>query len=591
MNTFRVLFLLFFVLNLNSFAQQKKYVSYTIKDGETIKSIAKDLDISTRDLLSLNPDIGKKPSAETVIIIPNKLYGSSTNLEEKVSVETADSDLYKVQPKETLYGISKKFGLSIAELIQLNPELVDGLKTGMELKTSFKETIKKGDDDDTDFVVHTVVKDNTIYNLTKKYNITEADLIKLNPALEEGLKLGMVLKIKKATGTPSKEISSKNQHVSDVAEVTIAKGATFRENIRSNKQIDVVFVLPYNVSKLDDLTNKGADFSKNSLPTIATDFHLGALLAIDSLKLKGIYINATFLDSENSLNKMIQVGKNPALASADVIIGPLFFDKAEWLSKHVKPTIITPFYSKNQDSYSANNLIKAGSKAEIAEDKLLSYLKTSYTNQNIILVNDGKAETLSRLWRIHNNLKTIPGVGEISVIKAEKGYISGGRITERMKATGKNWVFLITDDNVITASAMNNLKGLADKYDITLISSDKGKNFDTTDNNILGSLNFTYPSTEFYDMSSRNNKVFYEKYQVKNYAEPSDYAIKGFDVTYDALIRLASTEGSIESAFASGKSVRVASVFNYAKKTTGGFENKGVFIVQYSKDLSPIILP
>ena len=103
MNTFRVLFLLFFVLNLNSFAQQKKYVSYTIKDGETIKSIAKDLDISTRDLLSLNPDIGKKPSAETVIIIPNKLYGSSTNLEEKVSVETADSDLYKVQPKETLY--------------------------------------------------------------------------------------------------------------------------------------------------------------------------------------------------------------------------------------------------------------------------------------------------------------------------------------------------------------------------------------------------------------------------------------------------------------------------------------------------------
>ena len=142
MNTFRVLFLLFFVLNLNSFAQQKKYVSYTIKDGETIKSIAKDLDISTRDLLSLNPDIGKKPRAETVIIIPNKLYGSSTNLEEMVSVETADSDLYIFQPKETLYGISKKFGLSIAELIQLNPELADGLKIGMELKTSFKETIK-----------------------------------------------------------------------------------------------------------------------------------------------------------------------------------------------------------------------------------------------------------------------------------------------------------------------------------------------------------------------------------------------------------------------------------------------------------------
>ena len=60
-------------------AQQKKYVSYTVKKGETMKSIAKDYDASTRDLLRLNPDIGRKPKANTVIIVPNKNYGKMHN--------------------------------------------------------------------------------------------------------------------------------------------------------------------------------------------------------------------------------------------------------------------------------------------------------------------------------------------------------------------------------------------------------------------------------------------------------------------------------------------------------------------------------
>ena len=50
--------------NLKNFQQMKK--------GETMKSIAKNYDASTRDLLRLNPDIGRKPKANTVIIVPNK---------------------------------------------------------------------------------------------------------------------------------------------------------------------------------------------------------------------------------------------------------------------------------------------------------------------------------------------------------------------------------------------------------------------------------------------------------------------------------------------------------------------------------------
>ena len=105
MKKFRFLLLFLLLFSALAFAQQKKYVSYTVKKGETIKQIARSLDISTRDLLRLNPDVSRKPRPNTVIIIPNKNYG-------KVEVKPSSSigSTYEVKPKETLFGISRMFG-------------------------------------------------------------------------------------------------------------------------------------------------------------------------------------------------------------------------------------------------------------------------------------------------------------------------------------------------------------------------------------------------------------------------------------------------------------------------------------------------
>ena len=74
MRKFKILIILLFVVIASSCGQQKKYISYTVKKGETLKGIAKRLGIKTKDLLSLNPDIGRKPVPETLIIIPNNEY-------------------------------------------------------------------------------------------------------------------------------------------------------------------------------------------------------------------------------------------------------------------------------------------------------------------------------------------------------------------------------------------------------------------------------------------------------------------------------------------------------------------------------------
>ena len=552
-------------------AQQKKYVSYTVKEGENMKSIAKGYKISTRDLLKLNPDIGRKPKPNTVIIVPNKNYGKAI-----IEASEGDFELYLVKPKETLFGISKMFNISIDELKKANPELENGLKIGMHLR--IPNSTENVENDADNFIMHTVVKDDTVYNLTKKFEVSKEELFALNPGLSEGLKLGMLLKIKPIDTSETNE------------EETVSETGFFIENLNLEKTINVAIMLPYQLNKYSDSIPKSTLNKGNSILNIATDFHMGASMAIDSLKRKGVKINVRYFDTQNSNYKLKTIVDRNDFSDTDVVIGPLFYAKAHWLSKHINVPVIAPVYSKDQDNLSAGNLIKSDSNsAHLLEEVLLNYMKENYNGENIIIINDGNEESQSKLWQAVNKIKAFDSIQNVSVIKSNKGYINNEIFGNKLKADAKNWILLISDASVTTAAAVNNLKGFNEEYDITLFSVDKGRNFDSIDNSFLGQLNFVFPTTEFVNMENKEVKNFYNNFRSKNYAHPSKFAIRGFDITYDTLVRLASDE-SLEDGLKAGKSSRVSGMFNYNKKLFGSYENNGVYLIQYNKDLNPIIL-
>ncbi|UMB60389.1 LysM peptidoglycan-binding domain-containing protein [Lutibacter sp. A80] len=578
MKRIKFLVLILMLCTFNMVAQQKKYVSYVVKNGETMKSIAKDYDISTRDLLRLNPDIGRKPKENTVIIVPNKNYGKQV-----IGVEKTET--YIVKPKETLFGISKKHNITIEELIEANPELLnDGLKIGMHLE--IPAAIESKESDLTNYITHTVVKDDTVYNLTKKYEVSQENLMALNPALSEGLKLGMVLKIKPIATTIEEDITEGSFEGGE----EVVDTGLFEEPFNLKKTIDVAIMLPYQLNKYSDSIPEKVLSKGNSILNIATDFHMGSVMAIDSLRSKGVTVNIKYFDTQNSKYKLQTIVNNNDFSETDVIIGPLFYAKAHWLSKHVNAPVIAPIYSKDQKSLSASNLIKSDDANDLLlEEHLLDYMKATYNGENIIVINDVEEKSQSRLWRVVNKLKTIDSIQDITVLKPSKGNIENAKFAQKLKKNTKNWIFLISDEIVTTATAINNLKGFMEDYDLTLLSIDKGRNFDKIDNSFLGQLNFTYPTTDFVNMQDPKVKNFYTKFSAKYATLPSKYAVRGFDVTYDILLRLAS-ENSIEEALRAGKSSRISAVFNYNKKLFGSFENNGVYIIKYNKELSPVLV-
>ncbi len=627
MNRITLLLVFLFLFSAIGIAQQKKYISYTVKSGENIRSIARDYDISFRDLLRLNPDVSRNPEPNTIIIVPNKNYGKNV-----VNVAAVNDKFHAVKPKETLYGISKMYGVSVEDLIAVNPELKNGLKIGMNLE--IPEGIKIKQDGDINYEFHWVVKDDTLYNLSKRYHITQAELLRLNPSLKDGLKIGLELVVPKISESSSQYPSNYEYHTvikddtlynlskryqvsqaellrlnpelseglklgmvlkikslqnGEYKKDEIKENFNFKEKLDFSKEINLVMLLPYQLNTLSDST-RSDNFRKNhSLLNIVTDFHMGATMAIDSLRKRGLNVNVKFLDSENSTQKLQSLINKNNFKEVDAVIGPLYFDSALWLSKHIDSPVIVPFYSKSQTVNSNDNLVKAAPENDILESELLKYLEQHYQGENIVVINDGKSESQSKLWQIVNRLKAFKNIQNVSVVKSQNGYISRSNISEKLNGSGGNWVLLVSDEMVTTAAAVNNLKGLVDNFRITLIAFDKGKNFDSVDNNLLGKLNFIFPTLEYLNIDDNNVNNFYKNYQAKNYAIPSKYALKGFDITYDILVRIASENG-LKQGLEAGKSSRVSTVFSFNKNLAGSFENHGIYIIQYNTALMPTVL-
>ena len=100
----------------------------------------------------------------------------------------------------------------------------------------------------------------------------------------------------------------------------------------------------------------------------------------------------------------------------------------------------------------------------------------------------------------------------------------------------------------------------------------------------LTKLKLMYPS-----VSGENNsieaQIFKKEYKKKNKILPSTYATRGFDVTFDTMMRLLQDKNYQETAdlFATEQ---IDNKFEYYKKTDGGYANKGIYILYYDTDLT-----
>ena len=549
MRKFKILIILLFVVIASSCGQQKKYISYTVKKGETLKGIAKRLGIKTKDLLSLNPDIGRKPVPETLIIIPNNEYQQ---------IEEAPN------PVENNNSIPVSGEVPVVE----------------ELKN--------------DFVLHKVEKGDTFYNLTRAYNVSKAQLNQLNPSIDSlGLQLDMLLKIK------------------PVADEDLL--VLYRDTIQENTVVKLVMLLPFRAIEYDTIDAKDI-FKTKKLVNITTDIYLGASVAIDSLHSLGVDIELSVFDTGRKDTKLDSILAVTDFDNIDAIIGPLYSEEVPKVANRTGVPVVFPVYSKKQNRFSSSKIIKTSADRAIHQEALIDYVLTNYVNENILIIGDSSATSIRNSDLIKSRLVQHDSINEALIIYPNEGYIKKHFVINALKPDVGNWVILATDKRDISSDVINSLISLpveepeedeseeedekseeeSDEPEMQILPEDtvikvfgisKSSQFDKIDNNKLAKLGFTFTSDTFIDENSPEIQLFHSQYLEKNYAYPSYYATRGFDILFDIGMRLASGK-KLKETFKQGVSYRLESKFEYSKSLFNISSNHGIYILKYTPDLT-----
>lgn len=618
-------------LSCSWFAQAQKFKAHTVKQGETVESIAKKYQVSVSDIYALNPDAKKKLSLNSVLIIPNAAavssdattetkeligYGShkvkrketlySISKEYNIEIEdikkhnkrlysenlrkgdqiripkyktvvskvTPSNALktYKVQPKEGKWRVAYKFGITVAELETLNPGMNEVLQPGDEINVPNTSDEKVVDDS---FNYYTVQKSEGFYRLKVKLGLTQEELEQLNPELKiDGLKEGMVLKV------------PQNVTVGEV--VGKVEETNLSNNLKNLKTKQIAIMLPFRLSRVDiDSVQEAKEMIKSDRRlSVSLDFHSGVLMAVDSAKQLGISTRLKVFDTEDQLAEISKILNNNDFSNYDAVIGPLMANNLDRVARTLEKDgvpVISPIL-KPEQLY--NNVFQTIPEPEMLANAMIQYVKDDARKVNVIIISDHSNREIS------NRLKSeFPGAKQIFSRKSKEGrdayYIMAADLSGAF-SNGKNYVFLETANEALVSNVTSMLNGLTNKnQDIVLASTKFTDAFEgaNVSNYHLASLKFHYPSTNK-SLNADEQNSFVKSYKNKYGIEPNKFAARGFDLTLDVLLRLASDDDLYKASGNDVETQYTENKFRYSKKLNGGYYNEAIYIVKYTSDLT-----
>ena len=149
--------------------------TYTVKAGDSLWKIANQYGLTVAELKNLNGLTSDNLSIGQVLKISNS---SSSN----------NSNTYTVKAGDSLWKIANQYGLTVAELKNLNGLTSDNLSIGQVLKISNSSSSNNSN-------TYTVKAGDSLWNIANKYGITVSELKNLNGLTSDNLSIGQILKV------------------------------------------------------------------------------------------------------------------------------------------------------------------------------------------------------------------------------------------------------------------------------------------------------------------------------------------------------------------------------------------------------------
>ena len=628
----KILLFLCVLTGFSLWAQPKQHNSYTVKEGDTLESIAKVFRVSPSDIKSLNPTLEKGLQKGMLLIIPgdeisyfNKkqptgfekytvkdketLYGLAQRFHitqddlrrynmilykkelrkgqeitiplyrdapKEISKGKEGLTKYIVKPGEGLWRIAQNYGVTQETLERLNPNLPNPLKEGMEIWVPAGKSGVPEVTTDKALVLYQVEKGEGFMSLERKFGLSQKELEKLNPELKDGIKLEAQIWI------PKNNFLDYVATLGGASQTGVATGNATDANPKIKSGMNpsniktVSFVLPFRVNGIQagNIADIKIKLQKEKITAIASDFYSGALMALDSLQKMGFSLTVNVYDSNGNAQGVKAISSSEGLKNSQVIIGPFSPSAFNALSETITSdniAILAPLSNRNIEL--RPNVFQTVPTIEVQQNSMISFINQKYPDANIVLLSDAKSKDM--------NEKLLSSFSQAKNVDNIQG------IQSALNKEATNIVFVSSDDVVFLSDAIRilyNIAGINGKnknYNIIMATLDKGDAYDhnSISNSQLSALKFTYPAANRY---AGESNPFIKKYLKTYKISPSKYAFRGFDLTMDAVLRTSLVGNFIKEANI-GETSYQENKFQYVKNAAkgGGYENRAVYILRY----------
>lgn len=295
---------------------------------------------------------------------------------------------------ETLYSISRQYGVTVNDILNANPGLTENIIAGQTVKipsASAEPELKKLAPCKT---THIVAKKETIYGISHQYGISQEELIAANPRLVNGkLKKGMELCI-------PYNIEEKQIHQEKTQQVMEKLEAQRQESlVRYYDVIKIAVIAPFALNE----SRRSVDAQK------MTDFYKGFLMAVDTLKHKGISCEIYAYEEKGSDgSSMSSILSQPALKTVNLIVGPFRPANAAKVaafaaSNNIK--MVTPMSTKSYDLTSNKCIFEISAPQSYVSQNVYGKFVDKYSKNNVIFVSMSDNKDLETFNGLKSALK------------------------------------------------------------------------------------------------------------------------------------------------------------------------------------------
>jgi hypothetical protein len=345
----------------------------------------------------------------------------------------------------------------------------------------------------------------------------------------------------------------------------------------------ISMLLPFNLDNL----NTGAQYSSATLSraNLSLDYYQGFKLALDSLTSQGYNYRLQVYDTKDQLTQAHSFAYNPAIRSSNLIVGPVFPDDLHAFTSILTGTgksipTVSPLSPASPSTIKDQDLVTVATPLEYHARAAAQYISDHYKPKKVFILKSGFSEENNYIIPFKRALDSLSKNGTKviapTIIRAQ---LNG--LIPQLSLTEENVFVIPATNQPFLMVTLRSLDTLAKKYPITLFGHPSWEKFTYLKPDILQRLKTHITSTDRVDYKSPAVIAFIHVYRKTYHAEPTEYALMGFDegMYFGALLGI-NPEGlkKLDKNDFTG----LLNKYHFVKKQGLGWINTHVNVLQYN---------